>query len=133
MKRIVNWDNYVSRHLVYPDLDGTYSKGELSSNPIIGEVNNLPSKTVPDQALSLSEMLNRYVRGGDVEVFTPLYSEDFPNVERMSELDRLDLAREMKSELQSTTDAIKKIATDRRTQSMIEKDAIPPLDPPKAV
>jgi len=69
-------------------------------------------------------MLERYVRGADVEVFTPSYSEDFPNVERMSELDRIDLARDMKSELQSTTDALR--------QKKAEKP-VPPFDPPKEV
>lgn len=44
--------------------------------------------------LSLKELLARYVQGGDVAVFTPVYlgDADMPPLEFMNEMDRKDLA-----------------------------------------
>lgn len=79
--QVVNWTSY-TRY----------------GNPA-GEVNNLPSKTVPGQTLSLKELLDRYVRTGVLEqTFTPEYSDDddLPDVTRMNEMDRLDAAKQLR-------------------------------------
>lgn len=58
-----------------------------------------PSLTVPGQTLPLRQLVERYIRGGDVEVFSGFYDEgdDIPdNIERMSEIERLDYARDLK-------------------------------------
>lgn len=66
------------------------------------EVFTKPSQTVPGMVMSLSEMLARYVRGEQVTVFTPVYAgndELMPDVERMDAMDRLDLARSLRSSI----------------------------------
>lgn len=64
------------------------------------EVNNKPSLTVPDQSMPLKVMIERFVRGQSVEVFTPTYlgeDNDIPDtLERMDPMDRLDLSRQIK-------------------------------------
>ncbi len=40
------------------------------------EVNKQKSLTIPDQAMSIKEILNRYARGLDVEGFKPIYDDD---------------------------------------------------------
>jgi len=62
------------------------------------EVNNLPSKTVPGMTMSLEELLRRYVRGENVQTFQPVYAgeEDIPDFLNMSEMDKLDMARDLK-------------------------------------
>jgi len=78
---------------------------------VIGEKNTGISLTVPDQVPSLAEMLRRYVRGGDVQMFTPVYTDDenIPdNLERMNEIERIELAREMKTAIDVHRDALNK-------------------------
>jgi hypothetical protein len=40
------------------------------------EINKQKSLTIPDQAMSIKEILNRYARGLDVEGFKPIYDDD---------------------------------------------------------
>lgn len=43
-----------------------------------------PSETVPDQTLSLKEILNRFVNGREIPSFQAVYSEEeFPDFSRM--------------------------------------------------
>lgn len=81
MKKLVNWTTYDSR-----------------SNPRVEVVLGV-SCTVPGMTLSLAELLKRHVRGGDVTVYEGVYSDDpdIPdNLERMTEIERIDLAREIR-------------------------------------
>lgn len=91
---IITAYNYVEHH--------TYADGEGTRQLMIGETNNLPSMTVPGMTMGLKEMLERYVRGGDVETFQGTYTDaDIPdNLERMTEMDKLDLAREIKQSIE---------------------------------
>jgi len=81
---------FVVNHRTY--LDG---HGNPSAEDVTGQV----SMTVPGMTLSLKELLARYVRGEHVNVLQPQFSDD-PDIpdglERMSEMDRLDLARDLK-------------------------------------
>lgn len=53
----------------------------------MGDVNNLPSATEPDQTLSIKQLIERHAQGINLGVkeYDPIYSdqEDFPNVEYM--------------------------------------------------
>jgi hypothetical protein len=40
------------------------------------EVNKQKSLTIPDQAMSIKEILSRFARGLDVEGFKPIYDDD---------------------------------------------------------
>jgi len=74
-----------------------------------GEVYTLPSLTIPDQALSLETLITRYVRGGEVQVFPGVFGGDdlIPvNLERMDEIERIELARNIKASMPS---AIKRL------------------------
>jgi hypothetical protein len=41
-----------------------------------GQVNKQKSLTVPDQALSIKEIMNRFARGLPIEQFKPIYDEN---------------------------------------------------------
>lgn len=79
MKKLVNWANW------------------LTNTNRIGEINDKPSMTVPGQTLSLKELLLRYTRGQDVQVYQPVYAGDDPDfpdhLEYMDPQERLDAAR----------------------------------------
>jgi hypothetical protein len=67
-----------------------------------GENFTQPSKTVPNMTLSLKELLERYVRGQDVSIFEGSYDadqEDMPDVSRMDQMERLDLARNIRAQI----------------------------------
>jgi len=82
MTHIVNWQTAIRQ-------------GIKHSRP---EVNNLPSQTVPGMTMSLEELLRRYVRGENVQTFQPVYAgdADIPDFDNMTEMDRLDMARELR-------------------------------------
>lgn len=81
--KLINWD-----------------KAKWGDGNARGETFKEPSLTVPGQTLSLRDLLDRYVRGGEVATFNPVYTgeeEDYPDLERMSEMDRIDYANELKA------------------------------------
>lgn len=81
--KLVNWTSY-------PSL------GNVPAETIVG-----PSLTVPGQTLSLQQLLDRYVRGENVKVFTPVYlgeDSDIPSdLERLDPFERMDMAREIRT------------------------------------
>lgn len=83
-------------------------------NPI-GEVNLIPSQTVPGMTLSLKDLLARYVRGEDVTTFTPVFTDDAAipdDLERLDYLDRLSLSRVIREELNEYRSRPRKKAKD---------------------
>lgn len=73
-----------------------YNQGAKFRNPVFEKFSK-PSLTVPGMVMSLAEMLKRYVRGENVTVFEPVYTDlDIPdNLELMGEIERLDMARNL--------------------------------------
>lgn len=75
-------------------------RNRFDKQPTIHEVSEkqtLPSKTVPDQSLSIKELVERYIRGENVKVFNGTYAEEGEELfdtTGMTEMDMLDLARE---------------------------------------
>lgn len=90
--RLANWANYSEQVALYE----------------VGETNNAPSETIPGQTLGLEELLKRFVRGQDVKVFTPTFLGDDSDVpddlERMNEMDKLDMARELRQGIRDKQD-----------------------------
>jgi len=74
-------------------------------NPISEPPNTFPSQTVPGMTLSLRELVNRYVRGESVPVFTPQYNADddiIPHdLERMDVQDKLMFAKDLRHAIQT--------------------------------
>lgn len=99
--------------------------------PYNGKVFTMPSMTIPDQTLSIREILDRYARGLPLEARTPIWDEN-PDIDdyiedprRMDLSERQQLAEEAKREL----DEIKqKMAAKPKKKPIIE----PPIstDPP---
>ena len=56
------------------------------------EQNNKPSMTVPDQALSIREILSRFARGIPVEQQVPIYEDVETTEDYLPDLKTLDLA-----------------------------------------
>lgn len=67
-----------------------------------GEVNNLPSLTVPDQALSIAEILNRFVKKMPLEALPGIYTQDefVPvGLEKMDAIEKAQYAKDIKKSI----------------------------------
>lgn len=70
----------------------------------LGEVNTLPSMTIPDQTMSIRTIVDRYAKGLPVTAFTPIYEgEDFymPDPKTLDLVDRAELLESAKQEVES--------------------------------
>lgn len=78
----------------------------LNYVPKPGEVNTMPSMTVPDQCMSLQEILKRFARGLPVDGGrVPLYDEenDLPDIRTLDLTERAELAAMYKAEIAALT------------------------------
>ncbi|AXL14943.1 hypothetical protein [Microviridae sp.] len=81
-----------------------------------GELNELASKTVPDQTMSLKTLVERFTRGQHVATLQPMYQfpdgnvqkEDlaFPDVEKLDKIERAELATDIATGIKQTQDAL---------------------------
>lgn len=82
-----------------------------------GEVNTLPSMTVPDQSMSIQEIVRRYASGlplGGERV--PFYMDedtDLPDLSKMDKIERLETLRELADEYTEKTTKIKNAQKDK--------------------
>ncbi|WNK14087.1 MAG: hypothetical protein [Microvirus sp.] len=68
------------------------------------EVNTLPSETIPDQNMSIREILSRYARGLPIEQNIPSYQEDeeyndLPDPRTLDLTERQELDKRIRQEL----------------------------------
>lgn len=63
-------------------------RSTLKKQPSKGEVNTMPSMTVPDQTMSLATIMQRYARGETLTGKTPIWNE----LDTLPDLRTLDLA-----------------------------------------
>jgi len=68
-----------------------------------GEVNQLPSMTIPDQTMSIRTIVDRYSRGLPVSAFTPVYEgeEYIPDPRTLDLVERHEMAEAIKQEVES--------------------------------
>ncbi len=69
-----------------------------------GEVNTLPSMTIPDQTMTIRTIVDRYTKGLPISAFTPIYEgEDFymPDPKTLDLVDRAELLENVKQEVES--------------------------------
>ncbi len=68
------------------------------------EVNTLPSLTIPDQNMSIREIIERHTRGLPINAFTPVYEGedyDLPDPKTLDLTERQELAEKIKQEVES--------------------------------
>lgn len=83
-----------------------------------GQIFTDPSLTVPNQTMPLRELLERFTRGEAVALITPNYTgeEETLDLERLDEMDKLDLMREVTEGIKETQTRI-----DRRKKEKAKK------------
>lgn len=87
-----------------------------------GEINEQPSKTTPDQTMSLGDMLARYSRGQAVPTFDPVYDgdEDMPDISTMSKIELQELRQDVLGEIQ-----YQRYQLERKTATKAAKESKP--------
>lgn len=68
--------------------------------PSRGEENNSPSLTVPSMTLGLRELIERYSSGGAVTMLKPVYTGNFPEIDKMDAIQKMELANELRTQIQ---------------------------------
>lgn len=114
-KNINNVKHYFNRHLF----------------PYHGKEFTIPSETIPDQSMSIREILDRYARGLPLEARTPIWDDNadendvVPDPRTMDLSERQEFAQQAKQELEEIKS---KIAEKKLKKPIVE----PPIqnDPP---
>jgi len=87
------------------------NSGNASDFPYKGDVNNKPSETVPDQTMTMREILTRYAKGQSIDgVKIPLWEEGegfAKDPETLDLAEREELATQAREELQQINERIK--------------------------
>lgn len=102
-----------------------YNQGEF---PDKGEVNELPSKTKPEQAFTMSEMLRRISQGLPLTgQKVPVYDPDdqdylLPDIDRMDLAERQTLLEETKAEVERLRAELNQKAAEKRAEQKREAD-----------
>lgn len=91
-----------------------------------GEVNTMPSQTVPDQTMSLKELLERYARGLPIDGDNfPVYNGDdeyLPDLKKMDLSEIADLKEEVQNAIkEQKADLLEKQHEETRKQNEIEQ------------
>lgn len=97
-------------------------KNILHYLPYKGEVNNQPSLTVPDQTLSMREILSRHARGLPYDSFNPVYHGDDEYIPNPATLDLVD-RQEMAEEISNRVAKIKQTAAEKAAEKAAEDAA----------
>lgn len=85
------------------------------NNPI-GEINNLPSMTIPNEALSVREILVRYSRGMPIDSKVPMFDEenDLIDPRKIDLADAQTLREQYQEELEQINERKKKRDEEQR-------------------
>lgn len=95
----------------------------FSNDDITREENKMPSKTVPDQTLTVKQILDRYRRGipANVKQRIPIYEgeeSDFPELQHMDLAEREEYIQARHEELLEITDRLKKREEAKKIEAM---------------
>lgn len=80
--------------------------------------------TQPNMTISLKELLKRYVRGGEVATFQPVYQEgddfdDSPDLMKMDALEKLEYAKQIKQTIAETQKRLNTEIHDPKTNDFV--------------
>lgn len=107
-------------------------RSSLVSGNHPGEVNTLPSETVPDQALTVQEILLRYASGTLPNiVIGEEYNEDMPDLRGLDYVERANLAKEnlqQVSELRAKIDQIQKNPYKKPVKEVDQEQDLKPVE-----
>lgn len=93
------------------------------------KVFTMPSETIPDQSLTIRQILDRYARGLPLDAKTPIWDENvdedsyLPDPRRLDLAERQEFAENAKAELEQVK---QKIAEKRQKKAIVEPEIVNP-------
>jgi len=92
---------------------------------------SMPSETVPDQSLTMRQILDRYARGLPLDVKTPIWEDDdefnpLPDPRTLDLTEKQELLKSAKAELNEIKN---KMAEKRKNMAIVEPPILPPTQP----
>lgn len=107
----------------------TFKKVWLSGNSLDKEVNTLPSETVPNQALSMREILHRFASGLAPDVQRPTeFSDDMPDLRFFDISELHDMQKAARQDVKDIKDELQRRKTEKQDPSPAPS---PTVEPPK--
>lgn len=101
------------------------------------EKNTLPSKTIPDQTMSVQEIMDRFARGLPLDgAKVALYheeGEDVPDLERMDLSEKHELLEAARREVQEQREKLNRIAEAKRKRMWNKPKKAPKTAPESPV
>lgn len=84
-----------------------------------------PSRTIPDQVLSIDEILRRYARDpSSVPPAHPVYDSPYPDTSRMDRLDKLQTAMDLRENIEAYQQAVEAHQTaEKKKAERLKQDA----------
>lgn len=92
-----------------------------------------PSCTIPDQVLSIEEILRRYARDPtSIPPANPVFDSPYPDLSRMDRLDKMQTAMDIKENIADYEEAVKteKAAQEKAAKLKASKEATTPKTEP---
>jgi len=84
-----------------------------------------PSLTIPGQTLSLQQLLERYVRGSNVERFNGVYTHEVPpGMENLTKIEKIEMARNLKNNVQDIRKTLQEIEINKAGRQNDLEDGI---------
>lgn len=95
---------------------------QYDPHPVKGEINTKPSLTIPNEAMSIREILVRYSRGLPIDTKVPMYEEEqlLPNVKHMDLADLQTLRENVAEEIQQKKTHLDKITKEAQHKKQLE-------------
>lgn len=95
----------------------------------IGEKNDQPSMTIPDRVMSLKQLIARHRDGSILPRKDAQYEEDlnsfakrYPDIEKMTKLDLIEMGNDLTSYIKTSRDAIQKYNREKEEQATAEAE-----------
>lgn len=90
------------------------------------------SMTIPDQSLSIRDLINRYTMGRPIPTAEGVYTgddDDLPDLDRMTIQQRMDYSRDLDAFVNTTTMELKRSAAAKQSAKDIVNNATPAPKP----
>lgn len=123
-------------NLIIDPRRNVHIKTYFNSVPYSGKVFTQPSLTVPDQTLSIREILDRYARGLPLEVRTPIWDDNADENDVMPDPRTLDLAERQQmaidasNELEHLKLKMKEKYGKEKQKQLLKSENKPIVEPP---
>lgn len=100
---------------------------------IQGEVNTLPSETIPDMSIGIKQLLINHTRGinTDIKNYESMYDMDVPQLDDITDLEKFKYDNKIKQDkLKAKVQNEKRLQERANSANSTNNDPVDPINPP---